>query len=119
MKIIASILVLLTISLTALAADVDGTWAGTVSTPGGDFPVVFKFQSDGPKLTGATQGFDGSDVPIADGKIAGNTITFNVTLDFGGMPLMLSYKGIVSADEIKMTVDAVGMPFEFVMKKQK
>jgi hypothetical protein len=119
MKIIASILVLLTISMTALAADVDGTWTGTASTPGGDFPIVFKLKADGAKLTGTTQGFDGSDVPIADGAITGNTITFNVTLDFGGMPFMLSYKGIVAAEEIKMTVDAAGMPIEFVLHKQK
>ena len=64
-------------------------------------------------------GFDGSEVPIQDGKIDGNTITFTVTFDFGGMPFMLSYKGVVSSDQIKMSGDAFGMPFEFVLKKAK
>jgi hypothetical protein len=119
MKVLAGILVLLVLSVTAYAADVDGTWNGVVQGPMGDFPVQFKFKADGAKLTGSTMGFDGAEVPIQDGKIDGNTITFSVTFDFGGMPFMLSYKGIVSPDEIKMSGDAFGMPFEFVLKKMK
>jgi hypothetical protein len=42
-----------------------------------------------------------------------------VTFDFGGMPFMLSYKGIVGSDQIKMSGDAFGMPFEFELKKSK
>src|SRR5262245_46903163 len=112
MKVFACLLVMLVISVSAYAADVDGNWAGTLQTAMGDLPVAFKFKADGTKLTGSTMGFDGSDVPIADGKIDGKTITFNVTFDFGGMPFMLSYKGEVSPDQIKMSGEAVGMPFE-------
>src|SRR5215831_12117280 len=119
MKIFASILALLIITVTAYAADVDGTWAGTVQGPMGDIPVSFTFKADGAKLTGTTLGFDGSPVPIMDGKIDGNTITFTVTFDFGGMPFMLSYKGIVSSDQNNMSGEAFGMPFEFVLKKAK
>src|SRR5215510_13261523 len=119
MKVFGSILALLIITVTAYAADVDGTWTGTVQGPMGDFPVSFTFKADGAKLTGSTLGFDGSPVPIMDGKIDGNTITFTVTFDFGGMPFMLSYKGVVSADQIKMAGDAFGMPFEFLLKKSK
>jgi hypothetical protein len=32
---------------------------------------------------------------------------------------MISYKGIVAADQIKVSGDAAGMPFEFVLKKSK
>ena len=119
MKIIASVLIALVVGSTAYAADVDGTWTGSVSGPQGEFPVSFTFKADGAALTGSTLGFDGMPVPIKDGKIDGNTITFTVTFDFGGMPFMLSYKGIVSADQIKMSGDAFGMPFEFVVKKEK
>ncbi len=119
MRVLAVVLVLLVLGVTAFAADVDGTWTGTVQGPMGDFPVTFKFKADGTKLTGSTLGFDGAEVPIQDGKIDGNTITFSVTFDFGGMPFMLSYKGIVSSDEIKMSGDAFGMPFEFLLKKSK
>jgi hypothetical protein len=115
--VIATVAILLVSGITAFAADVDGKWAGTVQGPQGDFPVAFSFKADGAKLTGTTTGFDGSEVPIQDGKIDGNNISWTVTFDFGGMPLMLSYKGIVSPTEIKVSGDAFGMPFEFVLKK--
>lgn len=119
MRIITSVLIVLIVGASAYAADVDGTWSGTIQGPMGDFPVSFTFKADGTTLTGSTAGFDGMPVPIKDGKIDGNTITFTVTFDFGGMPFMLSYKGIVSPDQIKMSGDAAGMPFEFVLKKEK
>ena len=117
MKILASIGVLMIAGLTAFAADVDGKWAGTVTGPQGEFPVAFTFKADGATLTGSTTGFDGMEVPIKDGKIDGANISFTVTFDFGGMPFMLSYKGVVSADGIKVNGDAAGMPFEFTLKK--
>jgi hypothetical protein len=113
------VLMLFVMGVTAYAADVDGTWAGTVQGPMGDIPVSFTFKADGTKLTGSTTGLDGGQVQIMDGKIDGNTITFTVTFDFGGMPFMLSYKGVVSPDQIMMSGDAFGMPFEFVLKKAK
>lgn len=117
MKILASIAVLLIAGLTAFGADVDGKWAGTVASPQGEFPVAFTFKAEGATLTGSTTGFDGAEVPIKDGKIDGANISFNVTFDFGGMPFMLSYKGVVAADSIKVTGEAAGMPFEFTLKK--
>jgi hypothetical protein len=119
MRLLASVLMLFVMGVTAYAADVDGTWAGTVQGPMGDIPVSFTFKADGTKLTGSTTGLDGGQVQIMDGKIDGNTITFTVTFDFGGMPFMLSYKGVVSPDQIMMSGDAFGMPFEFVLKKAK
>ena len=103
----------------ALAADVDGKWAGTLATPGGDFPVTFEFKSDGAKLSGTTTGPDGAVLNIKDGKIDGDKIAFGVSVDFGGMPLELAYTGVVSPTELKMTLDIAGMPLEFVVKKEK
>ncbi len=105
------------LSSVMFAADVDGKWTGSVSTPGGDFPVNFAFKADGAKLTGSMQGMDGMDIAIKDGKIEGANISFNVTLDFGGMPLVLNYKGVVAPGQIKFTGEAAGMPFEFTVKK--
>jgi hypothetical protein len=119
MRVIATALMVLLLVVTAYAADVDGTWTGVVQGPMGDIPVSFTFKADGAKLTGSTSGLDGGEVPIQDGKVDGNTITFTVTFDFGGMPFMLSYKGLVASDQIKMAGDAFGMPFEFDLKKAK
>lgn len=102
----------------AFAADVDGKWSGTIDTPNGAFPVSFMFKADGATLTGSQLGMDGMEIPIKDGKVDGTMITFLVSLDFGGMPFELSYKGEVSPSEIKLTAEAFGMPFEFTVKKQ-
>jgi hypothetical protein len=119
MKFFASLLVLFLMSVTAYAADVDGTWTGSAATPGGDVPVIFDFKADGAKLTGTTAAPDGTTIPVKDGKIEGSTITFTVTLDFGGTPFILAYKGTVSPEQIKLTADAAGTQIEMLLKKSK
>jgi len=118
MRLRALVAGLLFVAASSFAAAVDGKWSGSVSTPGGDFPVAFTFKADGAKLTGSMQGMDGMDIKIADGaKVDGDKIAFSVTLDFGGMPFTLNYTGVVSGDQIKLTADVGGMPLEFVVKK--
>lgn len=116
-KVHAIVMGLLLLAAPVFAADVDGTWTGTVSTPMGDLPVQYEFKADGTTLTGTTLGFDGAAIPIKNGTVDGDKISFAVTLDFGGMPLDLTYTGVVTAGEIKMTGDFMGMPFEFTVKK--
>lgn len=108
---------LLLLAVSAFAADVDGKWTGTVNTPNGDFPVTFQFKADGAALTGSMLGMDGMPIAIKDGKVDGANIAFSVTLDFGGMPFTLNYKGVVATGQIKLTGDAGGQSFEFVVKK--
>jgi hypothetical protein len=103
----------------AFAADVDGTWTGTVSTPGGDFPVSFTFKADGATLTGSMLGQENNQIAIKNGKIDAGNISFSVTLDMGGQEMALAYKGVVAPDQIKMAGEAMGTPFEFVVKKAK
>jgi hypothetical protein len=119
MKFRATIVGLLFLAVSAFAADVDGKWKGTLSTPNGDIPIGFTFKADGAALAGSMTGMDGNDIAIKDGAIDGTNISFSVTLDFGGMPFKLSYKGVVSAEDIKFTGDAGGMPFELLVKKDK
>ncbi len=106
----------LLLAVSALAADVDGKWTGTISTPNGDFPQTFTFKADGAALSGSLEFMPGMAIPIADGKVDGNNISFSVTLDFG-MPFKLTYTGVVSGNELKVKGDAAGMPFEFTLKK--
>src|SRR6185295_3922903 len=108
---------LLIAAVPAFAADVDGKWTGSIAGPAGDFQLTFTFKADGTTLTGSTTGMDGAEVPIKDGKVDGNNISFTVSFDFGGMPLTISYKGLVEKDQIKMSGEAFGMPFEFTLKK--
>jgi hypothetical protein len=117
MRVPVLVVAVLLLAAPVFAADVDGKWSGTVSTPNGDLPVTFEFKADGATLTGSTLGFDGSKVEIKNGTVDGQNIAFVVTFDFGGMALDINYKGVVSPTEIKVTADAMGMPVEFVLKK--
>jgi hypothetical protein len=104
-------------SAPALAADVDGRWAGTIETPNGEVPIGFTFKADDKALTGTTTGPDGAEIAIKDGTVDGSNIAFKVEIDFGGMPFEISYAGVVSPAEIKLTLDFAGMPVEIVVKK--
>jgi hypothetical protein len=115
--LLLGVLGVLLVSASAFAATVDGKWTGMIDTPMGPVPVAFTFKADGAMLAGSTTSPDGGEVPIKAGKVEGDKISFAVDLDFGGMAFTLEYTGVVSPDQIKMTADFMGMPFEFVVKK--
>ena len=118
MKVSLIAIAVLLLAVPVFAADVDGKWTGSLSTPGGDFPVSYTLKADGTKLTGTSTGIDGSEIAIKDGKIDAANISFSVTLDFGGMPFTINYKGVVAADQIKMSGDFGGQAMDFVVKKE-
>lgn len=115
MRLVLAGLVLMAAS--AFAADIDGKWAGSVDTPNGAVNIGYNFKAEGATLTGTMTGPDGAEIKIADGKIEGNKLSFNVTLDFGGMPFTLAYTGEVSGANLKLSADFGGMPFEMALKK--
>jgi len=107
MHLMRHLLLRLTVSLLAaviaLGADVTGTWSGQMPTRDGEMrDVTFKLKQAGTALTGAMSAFD-NDVPIADGKIDGDKLSFSVTLDFGGNSFKLLFTGTVKGNEIQMT----------------
>ena len=110
-------LALLLLAGVALAADVDGKWDGTI--PGMDIPVSYTFKADGATLTGTSSGPDNTTIPIKNGKIDGNNISFTVTFDMGGQEMKLDYKGVVSPDQIKLTFDMMGQSTEILLKRAK
>lgn len=117
MKLRSILLAFLLMAGSCVAADVDGKWSGTLSMQGSEFPVNFTFKADGGTLTGSTTGPDGGEIKISNGKVDGNNITFSVNFDFGGMPLTISYTGVLNGQEIKLTMDIQGMPTEVTVKK--
>jgi hypothetical protein len=110
-------------TVTALAAiDVSGTWTGSMAGPDGNagFQLSFTFKQDGAKVTGTVQGPQGEPIAISDGKIDGNTLTFNVS--FNGMTI--THTGALNAagDEIKLTTksDSGNFPAsEMTLKRAK
>jgi hypothetical protein len=121
-KALLSLFVMMAVTFAAVparAADVDGKWAGSVDTPMGSFPVAFTFKADGATLTGSQTGMDGAELPIKNGKIDGDKISFVVTLDFGGMSFDLNYTGVVKPEEVALTIDVMGMPMSLTVKRPK
>jgi hypothetical protein len=95
-------------AVSAQAADVTGKWIAQV--PGRDGQTretTFNFKVDGDKLTGTMSGRD-ADIPLQDGKVQGDAISFVVVRSFGGNEMKISYKGKVAGDEIKFTSQREG-----------
>jgi hypothetical protein len=117
MKYVTALLGMLVVSVSALAANVDGTWKGMVSTPKGDYPISFSFKVEEGRLQGTMLGTDGTPFKIEEGKLDGNTITFSVTLNYPGKTLARTYKGVISGEEIRFTQDYSGQQSEFIVKR--
>ena len=106
----------------AAGADVSGKWTAQVPGRNGQTrEQTFTFKADGDKLTGSVSGMQGAEIPIAEGKIEGSDISFNVTMNFQGNEVKQSYKGAVAGDEIKFTRQREGsdQKQEFTAKRVK
>ncbi len=109
---------LLLLAAAAHAADASGNW--TWSTPGRnggpDRVSTLTLKAEGAKLTGkvSASGRDGKAVetPIADGKVDGDSIAFNVVREINGNSTTTKYAGKVSADKItgKIETNRDGQP---------
>jgi hypothetical protein len=125
MRIWSALLMIVMVALTAVAADVSGTWIAQIKNPNGAVSErVFTFKVAGDKLTGTianrnvsqaifqeagkppvtgtlkTQGPPPQE--ILQGKISGNEISFVFP---GGQGTTNVYTGKVSGDEISFTME--------------
>ena len=109
---------LLVVSGLAFGADIDGKWTGSIAGPDGNgMPVNYTFKAEGTTLTGFTTGPDNSQVPLKNGKIDGNNISFSISFDMGGQEMKMDFKGVLSGDQLKLTYDMMGQPAELVLKR--
>ncbi len=115
MKYFSLIVGLLLLAGFALAADINGKWAGEIV--GQDMQIAFTFKAEGTTLTGVHI-VNGQETHIKDGKIDGDNISFTVTLDLGG-ETKIPHKGTISGDQIKMTYEMMGQPGEILLKRAK
>ena len=110
-------------ALVALAADVDGKWSRETQGKNGPQTTTLTLKSAAGKLTGALDNGRGAPQDISDGTVTGNAVAFKVVRDLGadkGGKQEQSYKGTVSATELKLTVEGGrGGPQEQVYTKAK
>ena len=102
LRILAVFVLTLALVSVSFAQGINGTWKG--QRPGRDgamMDVTFKFVADGEKLSGTTTMRD-NEIPISDGKISGNDVSFVVKMEFGGNSVVMKYTGTLSTNEIKL-----------------
>jgi hypothetical protein len=103
-KVVLAIALLTIVTTVAMAADITGKWKSEMPGRDGTPQVTtYTFKVEGDKLTGTISGRQG-DTAISDGKISGDDISFAVVRNFGGQERKMEYKGKVSGDEIKISV---------------
>ena len=95
----AGILILVSAAF-ALAADFNGRWESSLSTPNGDVQLVFHFKVDGTKLTGSVETPNGG-VDIEEGKVDGDKISFKTHVGDSEV----THDGKISGDTIQLGVD--------------
>jgi hypothetical protein len=107
--VLPAVLICIVLGGVAMAADISGNWSGTMQM--GDNPVslTYAFKQDGGKVTGSVTTPHG-EIPLSDGKIAGDKITFYVQVDMGGTPAKFSSEGVIKGEEITLTTKAEGGP---------
>jgi hypothetical protein len=96
---------------TAMAADASGTWVGqTGGAGGGGMTITFHFKQDGAKLTGTVDVPQADPVPIGDGKVDGNKVSFTLKIEFGGETMKITHEGAFAGDEMKLNTKMEGGP---------
>jgi hypothetical protein len=98
----------------AFAADVTGSWKGTMDTPMGAMDLTATLKADGNAVSG-TLNFMGNDQKIEKGKLDGDKISFEINMEFGTM----AYSGTVTDDELKLTVAVADNQVPLVLKRVK
>lgn len=95
----------------AFGADIDGKWAGQYNSGMGDpMQMDFTFKADGALLTGTAPGGEGATIPLKNGKIEGNKVSFTVETAMGEMQLKFNYKGVLTGDTLELSFEMAGMP---------
>jgi hypothetical protein len=94
------------LAIPAAAQGVAGKWKATVETPNfGPVPTFFEFKNEGGgKISGTfSNSFIPTPIPISDGTIKGNVVSFTLKLQ----TVTLGYKGPLKADTLTLTISVV------------
>jgi hypothetical protein len=124
---VSLLLIMLTASvmfpISAMAADVTGTWKAEIETQVGKFKYTYILKQDGAKVTGKIQSeLEGEkrESTVIEGKITDDIIEFTEMMNFQGNDLKITYKGKITADGINFTRQVGEFGSEtFVAKREK
>jgi len=96
------------------AADLAGTWKGSMETQMGQTEVIIAIQP-GAALAGRVKAGQ-YEAPIEKAKVDGDKISFEINID----PGKVAFEGTASEDEMKLAVTGTqGDKYSLVCKRQK
>jgi hypothetical protein len=113
-RALLAVVMIVGLAARAHASDVTGKWIGSVETPNGPLELTYEFKADGETLTGTVASQMGS-LPLNEGKIAGDTLTYKVKIENG----TITHEAKVNAAGDEITVKATGEwgTSEYVVKR--
>jgi hypothetical protein len=92
----------------AFEASPDGVWKGKLSTRDGEIEQVLNLRTSGANLSGTVTSPEGTQIEIKNGHAADNHVSFTINLDYHGQPLVLTYSGTVSQNEMNLEIRVDG-----------
>jgi hypothetical protein len=119
-KALRGVLLFILCAVAAWPADISGQWKAEWADYGarGGSWNTFTFKQDGATLTGTVKG-EGSELPIREGKVNADDVSFVVAQKIGNREVTLTYTGRVSGSEIKFTVSFAGRDRSWDMTAKK
>lgn len=96
------------LAVPAFAQDLAGTWKGQITDNMGAHPITIQFKDVDGRVVGTMTGGPptGAEQPIADVQLKGDQVSFVVTTNDPNGPPTVAFKGKVSGNHIKGTMDA-------------
>lgn len=96
-------LLLLAPAVLVCGADLSGKWQWEMAASGGKTQYTLALKQEGETLTG-TLGSGEDLMPIRDGKVSGDKLSFVVVRTWGKRESTMTYQGRVFGDEIRFRV---------------
>jgi hypothetical protein len=91
------------------AADLLGTWKGTItSNEGGKFATTLVLTKDGDAVKGTIASGSGEPKEVSDVKIDGLTVSFKRVVQSGDTTITIVYTGVVKDDVMDLRVGREG-----------
>lgn len=99
--------------------DVSGKWDLSWQTQRGERTMTVTLQQDSSMSVTGTATMPMGDVPIKDGKLTGDKLTFTLQMGRGDRSFAMQYEATVTGDSMKGTVKGPqGQPRDFTGKRQ-
>jgi opacity protein-like surface antigen len=112
-NILSSALILVILSGAALAADITGSWSGTMSMGDNQFTLTYNFKQEGGTLTGSVVTPNGDALPLSEGKVDGDKLSFAVKTEMNGGTVKFVSSGTIKGEEITITTKSEGGGHDF------